>query len=93
MTRWTEDSLKIVGERNGWKLARLLYEPMTLMTRLWWIATRTRTYKAFAATRLHKARPLEMALRTMIYPWALLRSLTMGDAMSGQTMMVQYAKA
>lgn len=93
MTRWTEDSLKIVGERNGWKLARLLYEPMTLMTRLWWIATRTRTYKAFAATRFHKARSLEMALRTMIYPWALLRSLTMGESMSGQTMMVQYAKA
>ncbi len=93
MTRWTEASLKNVGERNGWKLARLLYEPMSLMTRLWWIATRTPVYKAFAATRLHKARPLEMAVRTMIYSWALIRSLIMGDAMSGQTMMAQYTKA
>ena len=93
MTRWTEASLKLVGERNGWKLARILYEPMNLLARVWWIATRTAAYKAFAATPLVKIRPAEWAVRALIYPWALIRSFTIGDSMSGQTMMAQYSKA
>jgi Methyltransferase domain len=93
MTRWTELALKLTGEQNGWKLNQVFYEPISLLTKAWWLTTRSGFYKSFAASPLGKIGPLEKAVRLALYPLMMVRGAFVGKAISGQTMMAHYTRA
>ncbi len=92
MTRWTAEALAAIGRKHGWKMNEMIYEPLSFMTYVWWLATRSALYKALPAA-LHRVRLIELGLRLAIYPFAAARALWLGKAVSSQTMLASYLRA
>lgn len=92
MTRWTPESLKRLGSKEGWILEKVYYEPISYTTSLWWVTTRTKIYKRLV-TKTHQSRLFERFIRILLTPYsAMLKSLFYKD-LKGFTMLAQYRLA
>lgn len=93
MTRWTERALGAIGERTGWALHRLHYEPLTLRGALWSIATNSLVYRRLARHGCLAGRARERMTRWLLYPWALGRRLMVARDLSGFTMLAEFTRS
>lgn len=92
MTRWTEQSLRVVGSEHGWELKSLTHEPLRFSQRVWCFSIRLPLYKAFQRIGLLKHRPVERALRAAMLPFAALKALALPNSLAGQSMLAEYVR-
>jgi 2-polyprenyl-3-methyl-5-hydroxy-6-metoxy-1,4-benzoquinol methylase len=90
MTRWTPRALAAAGKTEGWRFDGLTYEPLGFQAKLWWLATRHPFYLALKKRRWLERKALEKLARVPASLLALRRTLSMGDRISGQTMLAAY---
>lgn len=93
MTRWSERALAAIGERTGWVLRRLHYEPLTLRGTLWSIAAHSPVYRHLAEHGCLAGKTRERMVRWFLYPWALGRRLMMANQLSGFTMLAEFTRS
>ena len=92
MTRWTDLALNAIGERNGWAVQKVHYEPIDDKTSIWWITTRSIPYRVLKALGLTKIGIVEKVARGVLYPLALISRIDVHQNMTGFTMMAEYRK-
>jgi 2-polyprenyl-3-methyl-5-hydroxy-6-metoxy-1,4-benzoquinol methylase len=90
ITRWTPEAFRELGERYGWRLVKMLYEPIALRTALWALTTYSPRYRWWEASGRFKNRIVEKAYRAGALPMALLRRLLKDRRMSGFTMLAHF---
>jgi SAM-dependent methyltransferase len=93
MTRWTPSSLKAIGARTGWRLASIVYEPMTIKAQLWSISVRLLAYRAILGSRGRLSPSAEVATRALVLPLALMRLLATRPALSAHAMLAEYRRS
>lgn len=92
MTRWTNQALNAVGERNGWSVQQIHFEPIDEKTALWWITTRSLPYRFFKALGITKLKEVEKLIRILLHPISMIRRIDTHNEMTGFTMMAEYRK-
>jgi SAM-dependent methyltransferase len=90
MTRWTADALARVAVGTDWHCRRIIYEPIDWSTKLWWISTRSATYRRLNRAGLLRNRWVERAARMTLAPATCLQSAIHSRLTSGQTMLAEY---
>lgn len=93
MSRWTESALRAVGERAGWILEKVSYEPLEKKEALWTIATSHPLFRWLLARGVKHESLLERAVRWGLYPWAALKRRGSARALTGFTMLAQFRRA
>lgn len=93
MARWTELALAAIAQQTGWHLTRVIYEPMGLGAKVWWVSTRMTLYKICERQGALKFAILERLLRVLLAPFALIRLCSLDESMSGHSMLAEYTKA
>jgi SAM-dependent methyltransferase len=93
MTRWTESALNKIAAGTGWQYRRVIYEPIGIGTKIWWLSTRSAFYQRMRDAELLSNRLSERALRVALAPFAWMRALIHGASISGQTMLAEYSRS
>jgi SAM-dependent methyltransferase len=93
MTRWTESALRAIGERAGWVLERVTYEPLEKKDALWTIATSHAAFRWLLRRGMKHQSVLERGVRLALYPWAALKRLRSARNLTGFTMLAQFRRA
>ena len=93
LTRWSEESLAALGERCGWQLEELAFEPLPLSSALWWISTENGLYKRLLNGKARGASAVERMVRWMNYPAALALRGTRYRAMTGFSMLGRFRRS
>jgi 2-polyprenyl-3-methyl-5-hydroxy-6-metoxy-1,4-benzoquinol methylase len=93
MTRWTEESLRVIGREHGWNLKSVTHEPLGFAQRVWCVSTRLGIYKALQHRGLLKNRFIERALRAVLLPVSACKALGLKKSLFGQSMLAEYARA
>ncbi|BAY60608.1 hypothetical protein NIES22_06670 [Calothrix brevissima NIES-22] len=92
LTRWSENSLKIIGHNSGWNLQELIYEPMTFKNILWSYSTRFFYYKKLLSKIKYANIWAERFFRYSIYPLSMILWLTSKSKITGFSMLARYSK-
>lgn len=92
LTRWSRKSLAALGEKCGWTLEEVLFEPITLSAALWWISTGNGTYKRLLGRRARAASSAERMVRWIHYPAAFALRQTRYRSMSGFSMLGRFRR-
>jgi len=92
LTRWNADALRSVGDRHGWLLDSVCYEPLPRSTALWWIATRSDAYKRAVGGAAGQRRSTERLVRWAQYPAAWFRRATRFRDVAGFSMLGRFRK-
>lgn len=93
LTRWTEAALRAIGERAGWVLDSVTFEPIAAKEALWTIATGAPIYRRLLAGGMRHRSLLERGLRAALYPWAALKRRGPARTMTGFTMLARFRRA
>lgn len=91
MTHWTPESLKSLGERSGWTLRQLHYEPIPFKQVIWNRSVRTRVYK-YIGTRLKHRKWLERFLRAVLFAPVGIHAVMTKQQISGFSMLAQFER-
>jgi hypothetical protein len=92
MTRWTTDALLSMGDRCGWSLVTVHYEPLSFSAAVWWWSTRASVYRSLIAKSAPMNTAMERLCRLGIAPYALLRAIWTRSKLSGQSMLAEYRR-
>jgi SAM-dependent methyltransferase len=89
LTRWTEQALRAIGARCGWRLVRHAYEPLPTRTGVWEATRRLALYRRFTPS----SAPLRWAYRRALAAgvWASRRHRI--TKLSGFSMLACFEKA
>jgi hypothetical protein len=90
MSRWSEAAFRESGSREGWNLLRVHYEPINWKACLWNIATHSALYEWAGKGNFTPNSGFEKNLRRLLYPYALLRRLTVDRQLTGFSMIAQF---
>lgn len=90
MTRWTPAAFAAISARNGWRLAQVLYEPMTPRVAVWWISVSSRAYARWKAAGRFRNKWIERGFRAAFFPVALAQRLTTLRHLSGHSMLAHF---
>jgi len=93
MTRWTKEAFAAIAARNGWGVAEVTYEPLTLRTALWSVSVASPQYKAAKQAGRFKNRSVERLARLTMLPWALKERLTKYRDLSGFSVLARFVSA
>jgi SAM-dependent methyltransferase len=90
LSRWSAEAFRELGAREGWQLLQVHYEPLSVASSLWHIATASGLYQW--AQRHGGMEPgwRERSLRALLYPYAMARRLTADRGMTGFSMLAQF---
>lgn len=91
LTRWTAQGLDQLGRLTDWRLNALIYEPITLKETIWHVTRRLRAYRLMEPLMTRNIW-LERLGRTMLFPWALVKSLVFRNKITGFSMLAQFEK-
>ncbi len=91
LSRWTASSLKSLGQRSGWVLQGLEYEPWPLALELWARAIRQPGYRLHNVSQ--KSVWQERLMRLAYYPGAFLQTLLSAQRISGFSMLAHFVKS
>jgi 2-polyprenyl-3-methyl-5-hydroxy-6-metoxy-1,4-benzoquinol methylase len=92
LTRWSDKSLAAIGQRCGWTLEEIRFEPLPLPAALWWISTHTGLYRQWFSGYAAQAGATERVVRWLQYPAALALRNTRYKAMTGFSMMGRFRR-
>ncbi len=90
MTRWTPDAFREIGERHGWRLTEVAYEPIRLRTAVWSITFYSPAYQRRKSAGKFQNYLVEKAYRVLALPLALIRRLGKDRQLSGFSMMAHF---
>ncbi len=92
MSRWTERSMKAIGERHGWSLRGVMHSPLGFMARVWYASTRTRIYRAVERRGADANLRLKKVLRALLLPYGIVWALAFGSTLAGHAMLAEYGR-
>jgi len=90
MTRWTPDAFREIGRRVGWRLAEILYEPVSLRSALWAISVHSGRYRRWKDAGRFRDPYIEKAFRAFALPAAMLRRATVDRRLTGFSMLAHF---
>jgi 2-polyprenyl-3-methyl-5-hydroxy-6-metoxy-1,4-benzoquinol methylase len=90
MSRWSKDAFRALGSRTGWRLRRLVYEPIGMRAAIWNISVAAKRYRSFKEVGLTKNRTIERAIRYLHFPLSAARAVTVDREMSGFSMLACF---
>jgi SAM-dependent methyltransferase len=87
MTRWSPAALEAIGQRNGWKMVSLAYEPMSMRAKIWSVTVRLKVYQVASS---YLPRFCEPVLRLLLLPLAAFRLFRTQKDLSSHAMLAEY---
>jgi 2-polyprenyl-3-methyl-5-hydroxy-6-metoxy-1,4-benzoquinol methylase len=90
MSRWTPAAFSAIGAQAGWKLAEILYEPMSLRVAAWSIVTASAPYKRAKSSGSFASPWRERAFRFALMPYAVAKRMTTERQLSGFSMLAHF---
>jgi hypothetical protein len=92
LTKWTEKAFRAIGQRHGWQLADVWFEPYSSRSGLFAMASHSRVYEALESRGWLGHQRIEQAVRALLYPFAAwqLRRHPARREMSGLSMLARY---
>jgi SAM-dependent methyltransferase len=93
LTKWTLDALRIIGQKNGWIMSRLIYEPIGFRQRLYVICIESELYKKAVKRIGVNNRWKDRILRYALYPLIVTRHGKNILCLSGHSMLAEYKKS
>ena len=90
MTRWTTEAFREIGKRHGWRLLETFYEPLSMRTKLWWIATQAPTYQRWKTQGRFKNKYIERAFRAFVLPATLVQWLLKDRRLTGHAILAHF---
>ena len=92
LTRWTRDSLKAVGEKNGWKMVDIIYEDIGFKQKLWSMCVTSKAYELAKKYVNTSTRWKDRLLRYSLYPFMIALNGRGVIKLSGHSMMAKYIR-
>lgn len=92
ITRWNPKSLEAIGRQNGWKLQKVIYEPLSLKSNMWFLTTRLAIYRNLFEKFESKAFSLERIFRYTMYPLVFLQYIATPTKLTGFSLLAKYSK-
>jgi SAM-dependent methyltransferase len=94
LTKWTEAAFAAIGRRNGWRLVDVRFEPFSVRSGLWTVASHYGIYEKLRQRGWLQSPIAEKSLRAVLYPAAALQLFTNSERhrMSGLSMLARYER-
>ncbi len=93
LTQWTEGALRQIGDANGWRLERLVYEHMGSRQRLWTLCAETALYRGLAGRPGPGTGWADRLLRYALYPGIAVSQWGTFRKLSGLSMLARYRRS
>jgi SAM-dependent methyltransferase len=92
LTKWTPAALRLIGQKNGWEMQQVVYEPIGIRQRLWSLCVRNGLYRRLVQSRGFSTKWGERALRYLFYLPIALRHPRLIIRLSGFSMLALFKK-
>lgn len=94
LTKWSKESLRVIGEKNGWEMLELIYETRPFRQRLYDLLVEKRGNNETPSLSNHPTlgKWLDRISRYAQYPWLYINNKAIVDSITGHSMLVRYRK-